>query len=150
MNIAVSNCVGWTWDEGAYSFFTVPEADQTLLGTFANGINNRGQVVGYFEDASSVVHGFLKNGDSFTTIDVPSASNTYAYDINDRDDIAGFYVDQAGNNHGFVQGKDGRFTTVDVPGAVATIIFSNDDRGDLAGQFQDSSGVYHGFVAFKR
>jgi len=33
-NVAVYNCVGWTWDRGAYSFFTVPEADAANGGTF--------------------------------------------------------------------------------------------------------------------
>jgi len=148
-NVAVYDCVGWTWDRGAYWFFTVPEADAANGGTFPNGINNRGQVVGYFEDTSGASHGFLKNGDSFVTIDAPLASNTYAFDINDQDDVAGFYVDQDGNYDGFVQGSDGKFTTVDVPGADATFIFGNNDRGDLAGYFEDSSGV-HGFVAFKK
>ena len=147
-NVAVYNCLGWTWDRTAYSFFTVPEADAANGGTFPNGINNRGQVVGYFEDASGASHGFLKNGDSFITIDVPLASNTYAFDINDQDDVAGFYVDQDGNYDGFVQSSDGKFTTVNVPGADATVIFGNNDRGDLAGYFEDSSGV-HGFVAYK-
>ena len=43
--------------------------------TFASGINNAGQVVGYYEDASGDIdaHGFLESGGSFTTINVPGA-----------------------------------------------------------------------------
>jgi len=106
--------------------------------------------VGWFEDASSVSHGFLKDGRRFTTIDVPAASNTEALGINGSDEIAGTYYDQAGNPHGYVQDRHGQFTTVDPPGAVATSIECIDDRGDLAGQFIDASGVNHGFVAFKK
>jgi len=144
------NCVGWTWDGGAYSFFTDPEADQTQGGTHADGINNIGQVVGHFQDAGSIYHGFLKNGDSFTTIDVPAALSTYALDINDRGEIAGFYFDTTGTPHGFVRGRDGQFTTFDVPGAVLTILYGNDDRGDLSGLYVDQAGNPHGFVAFRK
>jgi probable HAF family extracellular repeat protein len=85
-----SNCVGWTWDRGAYSFFTDPEADPAQGGTSPEAINNAGQVAGYFLDASGVPHGFLKNGDSFTTIDPPAASFTLAYGIDDRGASSGF------------------------------------------------------------
>ena len=92
-------------------------------------------------------HGFVKDGDDFTNIDVPGATNTYAFDINDRGETVGGYTDAAGVSHGFVE-RHGKFTTVDVPGALVTQIFGNDARGDLAGVFVDSNGV-HGFVAFK-
>jgi len=144
------NCVGWTWDRGAYSFFTDPEADQTQFGTLADGINNIGQVVGHFQDAGSVFHGFLKNGDRFTTIDLPAALSTYALDINDSGEIDGFYFDTTGTPHGFVRGRDGQFTTFDVPGAVETILYGNDDRGDLSGLYVDQAGNPHGFVAFRK
>ena len=144
------NCVGWTWDGGAYSFFTDPEADQTQLGTLANGINNIGQVVGQFQDAGSISHGFLKNGGSFTTIDVPAAVYTNATTINDRGEIVGFYFDTTGTPHGFVRGSDGQFTTFDVPGAVETFLIGNDDRGDLCGFYVDQAGNPHGFVALRK
>jgi probable HAF family extracellular repeat protein len=150
-NLAVSlNCVGWTWDRGAYSFFTDPEGDPAQGGTSPEAINNAGQVVGYFLDASGVPHGFLKNGDSFTTIDPPAASFTLAYSINDRGDIVGFYGDTTGTPHGFVRGSDGQFTTFDVPGAFATFLGGTDDRRDLAGSYRDQAGNLHGFVAFKK
>jgi len=149
-NIFVSsNCVGWTWDRGAYSFFTDPEGDPTQGGTSPEAINNAGQLVGYFLDASGVPHGFLKNGNSFTTIDPPGASFTLAYGINDRGDIVGFYFDPTGTSHGFVRGSDGQFTTFDVPGASGTALFGIDDRGDLAGGYRDQAGNLHGLVAFK-
>ena len=70
-----SENTGWTWNGSEYSFFTVPGAART--GTLANGVNNTGQVVGYFQDASGVYHGFLKDGEDFTTIDAPDASATF-------------------------------------------------------------------------
>ena len=144
------NCVGWTWDRGAYSFFTDPQADKTQVGTIADGINNIGQVVGHFQDAGSTFHGFLKNGDHFTTIDMPAALSTFALDINDPGEIVGFYFDTTGTPHGFVRGRDGQSTTFDVPGAVGTVLYGTDDRGDLSGLYMDQAGNPHGFVAFRK
>jgi probable HAF family extracellular repeat protein len=49
--------------------------------TFASGINNAGQVVGFFQDSTGD-HGFLDTGGSFTQIDVPGASDTIPNGIN--------------------------------------------------------------------
>jgi probable HAF family extracellular repeat protein len=149
-NAEVGTCVGWTWDGGAYSSFTDPEADQTQAGTIANGINNIGQVVGHFQDAGSIFHGFLKNGDQFTTIDAPAALSTFAIDINDGGEIVGFYLDTTGTPHGFVRSRESQLTTFDVPGAVVTVLYGNDDRGDLSGLYVDQAGNPHGFVAFRK
>jgi probable HAF family extracellular repeat protein len=86
---ATSNNVAWIWDGRTYSFFTVPGS--TGFGTTAGCINSPGQVVGYFEDASDMFHGFLKNGSTFTQIDVPGAIATFAYGINNRADVVGWY-----------------------------------------------------------
>jgi len=140
-------CYGWTWDGDDYSLFSAPGADLANGGSSPQGINDKNQVAGFFTDANGVNHGFIKDGDDFTNIDVPGATNTYVFDINDRGETVGYYTDAAGVNHGFVE-RHGKFTTVDVPGALITLIFGNDARGDLAGAFVDSNGV-HGFVAFK-
>jgi probable HAF family extracellular repeat protein len=151
----VFNCVGWTWNGSEYSFFTVPGADEALLGTLSNGINDRGQVVGYFPDASGVLHGFLRAPDgTFNTIDVPaagteSAQGSLLFDINNRGELAGYYYDASSTPHGFTESKE-TFTTVDVPGATATLIFGNNQRGDLAGAWYDSTGTEYPFVAFRR
>ncbi len=44
---------------------------------------------------------------SFTTIDVPGATDTYALSINNAGQIAGYYV--AGKAHGFLRNSDRRF-----------------------------------------
>src|SRR5215467_646140 len=70
-----------------YSFTTidVPGA----INTQAFGINDSGQIVGFFDDALGG-HGFvLDTGGNFTTIDVPGASSTRAFGINDSGQIVG-------------------------------------------------------------
>lgn len=149
VTVIFANCVSWTWDGRAYSFFQHPDASIANGGTTANGINDRNQVAGYFTDASAINHGFVKDGDDFSTIDVPGATNTFGFDINDRGEVVGYYIDQGGIFHGFVE-RNGNFATVDFPGATQTLINGNDARGDLAGAWFDANSVEHGFVALKR
>jgi probable HAF family extracellular repeat protein len=72
------------------------------LETVANGINDAGQVVGYYGDISGT-HGFLLDVDgSYTTIDLPGARETIPSGINDAGQIVGSYVDAGGTHHGFL------------------------------------------------
>jgi probable HAF family extracellular repeat protein len=67
--------------------------------SYAFGLNNRGQIVGYTAsdaplNAGSEVHGYLlRNGPRgpFTPIDVPGALGTAATDVNDAGTIVGLY-----------------------------------------------------------
>lgn len=86
LNVQFNN-VAWIWDGRAYSFFTVPGA--TGFGTTAGGINAPGQVSGNFQDANGGFHGFLKDGSTFTQIDVPGATDTFSYAINSPADRGG-------------------------------------------------------------
>ena len=62
--------------------------------TAATGINNAGDIVGYFTDASNVTHGFIDVGGIYTTIDAPNAfGSTQVLGINDIGDLVGTYVD---------------------------------------------------------
>lgn len=144
---SASSFVGWIWDGYKYSFFTVPGASGTY-GTQPNGINDRGQIVGLFDDASGDTHGFLKEDDKFTVFDFPGAVNTNPFGINNRGEIAGNYT-TATAGHGFIEVK-GNFITLDVPGAAQTIIYGLNDAGDLAGNWFDTDGNGHGFVAFRK
>jgi len=57
----------------------------------ATGINNQGQIVGYFEDSSDGWHGFQLNpAGSPTQIDFPGATQTYLRGINDAGQIVGW------------------------------------------------------------
>jgi probable HAF family extracellular repeat protein len=74
------------------------------LNTFANGINNLGDIVGYYYDGRTT-HGFLMDpAGNFTSFDVPEASppGTLPFAINDAGEIVGFYWDANGFNHAFI------------------------------------------------
>jgi len=61
---------------GTFTTFDFPEAGVTQ--TVANDINTMGQIAGYFVDATGV-HGFLKDGTTFTALDFPGAVNTSGF-----------------------------------------------------------------------
>ncbi len=149
LNSSYQGGVGWTWNGSSYSFFSAPGADPTKLGTATYSINDAGQIVGYYQDSAGVVHGYLKTGTNFTTLDAPgTVSYTSAQGINNQGYVTGYYVDASGTPNGYLW-NNGRFTTIDVPfsGATGTDITSINDRGDLAGWYLDAAGNYHGFEA---
>jgi len=122
----------------------VPGADPG--STAANGINDTGQIVGQFGDATGF-HGFLRNTDgSFTTIDVPGASGTFAQGINNTGQIVGQFGDAMGI-HGFLRDTDGSFTTIDVPAGFgdSTRAFGINNAGQIVGESQDMA-LTHGFL----
>jgi probable HAF family extracellular repeat protein len=60
---------------------------------------------------------------SFTTIDVPGATDTSAWGINDSGQIVGYHIGVDGLDHGFLY-SGGAFTTINYPGATDT--FANE------------------------
>src|SRR5262245_62836905 len=84
---------------GVYSTLDDPSA----LDTFAQGINNTGQIVGYYVNVSGT-HGFLLSGGSYTTLDgPPAATETSAEGINDAGQIVGYDNDDISSTaHGFL------------------------------------------------
>lgn len=78
---------GFLLERGVCTTIDPPGANITQ----PNGINNRGQVVGAYADAGGTIHGFRRDGRTFTTLDAPGASpNTVAYEIDDQGRIVGF------------------------------------------------------------
>jgi probable HAF family extracellular repeat protein len=120
---------------GTFTTIDVPGA----TSTFAAGINSQGDIVGAFDDANGVRHGFLRtrNGD-FATIDYPRVGLTFAQGINSEGDIVGNYRDaypKRPKSHGFLL-RGGEFTTVDPPvDACFTRAADINSAGDIVGQY---------------
>jgi hypothetical protein len=118
------------------------------LDTFVQGINLRGQIVGFAArttSGGSHEHGFARtpNG-QFSGIDFPGAVETLPHSINDNGQITGQYGDSAGT-HGFLRDVNGTYTSFDGPGS-GTIPVSINSGGVITGYYSSSDNVSHGFV----
>ena len=148
-----STSVAWIWDPNtsAYSFFTVLGSAQ--YSTSSTGINDKGQIAGSFcttepcYNDSDEYFGFLKQGNTYTTIDPPGASGARACGINNDGTIVGEWWDAAGAPQGFVLTSSGVLTIVDYPGPELTTILGINGRGDISGNYvENPSGALRAFI----
>jgi len=86
------------------------------IATDASGINASGAIVGTYNDASNVAHGFRFEHGMFVTIDYPGALSTAPISINSRGDVTGLFLDSTDHWHGFML-SDGTYFVHDYPGA---------------------------------
>jgi probable HAF family extracellular repeat protein len=136
--------VGFIRSEGVFSTFSVPNS----ISTRAHGINDRGQIVGDFEDVPFHERGFLLWRGKFVTIEVPGSSRTEAVGINNLGQVVGKFVG-SGGEQGFLW-QDGRFTIISIPGSVTTNVFGINDRGQIVGIYVDTSGTLLAFESHVR
>jgi hypothetical protein len=100
----------------AYTFTTIDPPDSSSVTV--TGINNQGEVVGYY-GAAGVSYGFVYDKGSYLTIDAPDASFTMANAINDQGFVAGVYMDPDSIIHGYIY-KARALTIIDFPGIIET------------------------------
>lgn len=149
-SINLSNTVaGYTTSDGF-----VRTADGTVVtfdvagasSTRALGINDAGEITGFYRDSAEVAHGFIRAADgSITTFDVPKAKDTSGAKINRKGTIVGAYDDDNGS-HGFVRTAGGRLKRFDVPDTNFTSPDCINDKGAITGVYSSSDGHLHGFV----
>ncbi|OAI19707.1 hypothetical protein A1507_06495 [Methylomonas koyamae] len=151
------------------SNFTALDVPNSIAGTtWVNDINNNGDMVGGFRDATGT-HGFIYDGNSYTTL------TAEAYGINDSGQVVGNgYVYDSGtysngsgstyleiNNRGEVLIREGypffygiyninddTYTPINLSNTLFPyyILDGLNDSGQLAGYFVDGTGV-HGLIA---
>ena len=129
-----------------FTTFDVPHAFQTV----AEGINDRGQVVGtYTDEFFGSFHGFIYDDGVFTTIDFPGGLDTVLFGINNDGNTVGSYI--SNQQHGFTyDGESGGFTAVDAPFPGVFLTRSNgiNNHGQIVGEYLDhpESNQQHGFL----
>jgi uncharacterized membrane protein len=132
--------------KGDYTTLDFPGA----LSSGANGINDAGQIVGFYSVTSrgrpTEFNAFLLENGVFTNIDPPGAGRAQAFHINNRGQIVGEYHDASGSIHGFLRDGDGAYATIDIPGALFTTALFVSDRGQILGLYADPAGAPLGFV----
>jgi len=70
--------------------------------TTIEGINNRGDAVGVFNDINLAQHGFLLSQGTFRTVDFPGGNSSAATGMNDSGKIVGSYFGPDGSTHSFL------------------------------------------------
>lgn len=138
---AFSSSFGFTLKGGNYAALAVPGSTANQ----ATGINTAGAVVGIYVDFASVAHGFLKNGSTFTTLDL-AGGTIEPIAINDSGEIVGGFIDAASVTHGFSSPDGHTFTTFDVPGSTSTTAAGVNTAGVISGVWSDAANVSHGFI----
>jgi hypothetical protein len=146
---------------GTFTQIDAPDAGTGPFpqGTFPSeltpmGINPAGAIIGFYVDASSVQHGFVRApSGTITEFDPPGSIFTDPNAIDEVGEITGFYFDANFVGHGFLRAPDGTITSFDAPGADMTPGSGNGTfgnglipNGEIEGVYVDAQGVLHGFV----
>ena len=147
--------------DGTFTQIDAPDAGAGPFpqGTFPSeitpmGINPAGAITGFYVDANSAQHGFVRApGGQITEFDPTGSIFTNPNAIDQLSDITGFYFDANFVGHGFLRTPDGTITSFDAPGADHTPGSFNGTFGvgltpneGIEGVFVDVNGVLHGFV----
>jgi len=130
---------GFLWSAGQFTSIDFPSAPGgAVSGTVAMGINNTGQIVGYyFGGGGNGCHGFLLSGGSFSSFDFPSASNlvcTLPMAINDSGEIVGDYQYNGGKDYGGFLLSSAGFQAINYPTLPETNVFCVSLSGQIFGE----------------
>jgi hypothetical protein len=143
---------GWVNVHGHFRNVNFPTKSPASPATDQNlGVNDEGIVVGFYNDANGVTHGYEYNvwTRKFSTVVDPSArgASLTAAAINDRGHVAGVYTNPAtGNNDGFLL-RHGQFTDLAVPGASSTMALGVNNFDEVVGVYTPSgTSALHGFT----
>jgi probable HAF family extracellular repeat protein len=121
-----------------YSDIQVPGS----ISTSPKGINNKGEVVGYYQNSSGV-YGFVLSNGNYTTINCSAATQgTFAFGINDDGVIVGYYSTPF-KNYGFVYANGKCKNLSDFSGSVPYAAGIN-NAGQIVGSYI-SKNLSHGF-----
>lgn len=124
----------------------VPFGVPRSLTSQAFGINDRGDIAGWFNDEFGD-HGFLIVNGRFKMVDFPTTHvGTVVTGINNSGVAVGSYWDDA-NNHGFLFNGHS-FTKLDYPGVNYTEPFGLNNHGEVVGFYWDGHKT-HGFLYSK-
>jgi uncharacterized membrane protein len=132
--------ISGTFTAGAYhgfldtsgSFTTIDAPGEGAWGTDLQGLNNSGQLTGFFWDGAHW-QSFLDSSGVFTAFAVPGATDTLAYGVNDGGSVVGYYYTSPIDiQQGFLD-EGGMFSTISVPGSYFTFAEGINDRGQIVG-----------------
>jgi len=111
----------------------------------AVGLNNAGNIVGFYQPTAITSIGFEDVAGHISTIDPFGSTFTQALGINNDGEIVGFYTDSFGVTHGYTD-IGGLFESFDPTGSQGTTINGVNDLGQIVGFYTDINDAVDGFV----
>ncbi len=121
------------------------------VSSTATGINNRGEIVGFFTNKRGKTFGFvITRRGTVIEFNIPGASSTMAFGVNDFGAVVGTFMRGSGNNaksFGFVWQPGRGVRVVNAPlGRGATTLNGINNAGDLVGFYTDARGNTDGLL----
>jgi hypothetical protein len=158
--VAAVNSSGEAIGDGGLATVIVREPDGTTttfappgaVNAYAIAINNVGAVAGWYYDAGSVRHGFLRDAaGTIAVIEAPGAGNqlrsgTMVDSVNDAGYVSGHYFDSQGKTHGFVRDWSGDYFDFAPSGSTYVGVSLLSQNGEACGWYQDASSIGVGYV----
>ena len=125
--------------------FTIKDLG-TLGGqnSYANAINNSGQVVGSSETASGQTHAFVWSNGTMTDLGTLGGTYSVATDINNSGQVVGYSTNSAGQTRGFLW-SNGTMTALGTLGGTSSEARGISDSGVIVGSSTLASGDDRGF-----
>lgn len=119
----------------------------TLGGTYsyANSINDLGQVAGESEVADGSKHAFIWDKGAMTDVGTLGGQTSAAYGINDAGQVVGESQTVDGSTHAFVWDK-GVMTDLGTLGGQTSAAYGINDAGQVVGESQTTDGEIHAFI----
>jgi uncharacterized membrane protein len=112
----------------------------------ATGVNDAGEVVGFYQEgpnSSPTFTAFVDKAGAITTFEFTGSSSTQALGVNDKGEIVGDYV-LGGETFGFLW-DNGKFITLNPPGATSATANGINDLGQIVGFYTAANGNTIGF-----
>jgi uncharacterized membrane protein len=136
---------GFRLDSQGFTSIDHPGA-RGLGFTEAIGINNQGDISGFFLDSFGRDNPFIYSAGTFQDVVVPGGFSPFLEGLDDHGAAVGGYRDLHGGSHGFVV-AGGTVDTVDFPGARSTTAVQINTPGRILGRYIDTAGRAHSFLA---
>ncbi len=141
-------CVGFVIShvEAQVPQYTITPLNLVAGEVTATGLNNLGEVVGYYKySPNGYYHAFLYSYETFTVIAPVNYYAYYAYDINDYGEIAGAYDGSSGDFHPFVYMNGTLTDLANFSPCTSCFAYAINNSGQVVGtnSFPSDNGLLH-------